>query len=636
MFSPWWLLAPLGGFVAAVLVQTRIERRQRLAQRAICVYQHGIARLEDRWAGLNPRAHRAAPPHHLYAADLDLFGRASLFDLLCTARTHMGEETLAEWLLTTAEVPEIVARQGAIVDLRPRLDLREAMAVAGASPLRVARPANAGSMLAGVGVPLSRAAVAQPDAPSDPNSKRVGLSPALATSQEASAALPQTTEDSGVALHPEALLAWAEAANPLPGIGVRLAALGLALLAVVCVVLWGRWDLLAPLAAVLVVEYAVAYALRHRLDMVFHGTDRGLAHLQLLAALLVKVEAESFRDPRLVALQAALGSGSHAGSKAVARLASLADWVESRHNPFVRLIDVPLGLSIQTAYAVQAWRAEYGQAVRGWLAALGEIEALLALAGYSYEHPADVFPEFVDSAVEAQFGSSSRTIETGNASAGPSVHSTYVAEQIGHPLIPAAVCVRNDVRIAGGTRALVISGSNMSGKSTLMRAVGLNAVLAMAGAPVRARSLRMTPMRVGASILVNDSLEEGSSRFYAEILRMQQICALAKEGRPVLFLLDELLQGTNSHDRLIGATGIVHALLDAGAIGILSTHDLALTALAKAGSDVTDSSIDGGLRNMHLQDAIENGRMVFDYTLRDGVVTKSNGVELMRLVGLDV
>jgi DNA mismatch repair ATPase MutS len=232
------------------------------------------------------------------------------------------------------------------------------------------------------------------------------------------------------------------------------------------------------------------------------------------------------------------------------------------------------------------------------------MEALLSIAAYSYEHPADPFPEFVEG------------------------HPTFHAEELGHPLIPVAKCVRNTVSISGKTRALLISGSNMSGKSTLMRAVGINTVLAMAGAPVRAQRLQLTPLQIGASILVNDSLQEGSSRFYAEITRLRHICDLAEQHPPVLFLLDELLQGTNSKDRLIGAEAVVRELIDNGAIGIISTHDLALTNMQQPD--------DLHLKNMHLQDEIGDGKMKFDFKLRDGIVTKSNGVELMRLIGLKV
>ena len=200
--------------------------------------------------------------------------------------------------------------------------------------------------------------------------------------------------------------------------------------------------------------------------------------------------------------------------------------------------------------------------------------------------------------------------------------------EIGHPLVPSATCVRNSVRVGGDTRVLLVSGSNMSGKSTLLRAVGINVVLAMAGAPVRARGLRLTPLRLGASIRINDSLQEGSSRFYAEITRLRKIFDLAGGQPALMFLLDELLQGTNSKDRRIGAEGVVRALVERGAVGLISTHDLALTEIG--------GLPDGYLHNVHFQDELENGRMQFDYRLREGVVTRSNGLELMRSIGLDV
>jgi DNA mismatch repair ATPase MutS len=227
------------------------------------------------------------------------------------------------------------------------------------------------------------------------------------------------------------------------------------------------------------------------------------------------------------------------------------------------------------------------------------------LATYSYEHSDDPFPEFVQGA------------------------ACFDATDLGHPLVPTAKCVRNDVRLSDGKRVFLVSGSNMSGKSTLLRTVGVNAVLAMAGAPVRAQGLRLTPLHVGASIRINDSLQDGSSRFYSEITRLRKLLDLAGGGGPsLLFLLDELLQGTNSHDRRIGAEGVVCALLNRGAIGLVSTHDLALAEIG--------GSLNGQLSNVHFQEEFENGRMHFDYKLRAGVVTKSNGLALMRSIGLDV
>jgi DNA mismatch repair ATPase MutS len=199
---------------------------------------------------------------------------------------------------------------------------------------------------------------------------------------------------------------------------------------------------------------------------------------------------------------------------------------------------------------------------------------------------------------------------------------------LGHPVIPAARLVRNDVYLAGETRLLVISGSNMSGKSTLLRTVGINAVLALMGAPVRATRLRLTPLAVGATLRIQDSLQEGRSRFFAEITRVRRLADRAAGPTPLLFLLDELFHGTNSHDRLIGAIGVLRSLLDRGAIGLITTHDLALTQIA----------VDVGPRavNVHFDDTFDGGEIRFDYRLKPGPVTRSNALALMRAVGLSV
>jgi hypothetical protein len=543
--SAWWLLLPLIVFVTVATYHAKVLRKRSLAERAADVYRRGLARIEDRWIGNGQQAKRADAAASLYATDLDLFGAGSLFELLSQARTCMGEDTLAHWLLCPSPVSAITDRHAAVAELRDRLDLREDMAIYG----------------------------------EDGEKLKVGV-------------------------HPKALLEWAQQPAHLKRQSLRWTALLLAVLSIAGAIVWGETGIKTPFLLVLVIEAFIAFSLKDRLNKVFAGTDRALADLQLLFSLLARLESEPFHSPRLQTVKQELTSHAIPGSKAIAHLKTIVQLIESRDNLFMRLLDVPLMYSVQVAFAAEAWRRAHGKAVGSWLNAVGEMEALLSIAAYSYEHPADPFPEFVEGA------------------------PTFHAEELGHPLIPVAKCVRNTVSISGETRALLISGSNMSGKSTLMRSVGINTVLAMAGAPVRAQRLQLTPLCVGASILVNDSLQEGSSRFYAEITRLRHICDLAEQHPPVLFLLDELLQGTNSKDRLTGAEAVVRELIDSGAIGIVSTHDLALTDM--------QHSAEGPLKNMHLQDEIEDGKMKFDFKLRDGVVTKSNGVELMRLIGLKV
>jgi DNA mismatch repair ATPase MutS len=355
---------------------------------------------------------------------------------------------------------------------------------------------------------------------------------------------------------------------------------------------------------IVLIEAMVGYRLRKPREEVLHGSENAFRHLNLLSGVLARIEQHTFRAPRLQSLQAELWSYQLKGSRAVRRLRILVELIDSRENVIVRILDVPLLYSVQVAFAAERWRRAHGHAVRSWLSVIGEIEALVCLASYSYEHPDDPFPDFVQ---------------------GP---ACFEATGIGHPLIPAATCIRNDVSLSDGRHVFLVSGSNMSGKSTLLRSIGINAVLAMAGAPVRARRLRMAPLHVGASIRVNDSLQEGSSRFYAEITRLRKLFDLAGGNPSLLFLLDELLQGTNSNDRRVGAEGIVRALLNRGAIGLVSTHDLALADIGE--------TLNGHLYNVHFQEEFDNGRMLFDYKLREGVVTKSNGLALMRSIGLDV
>jgi hypothetical protein len=539
--SFWWITAPVAAFVGVAAYHSRILRARELAERAAAFYERGLTRVEDRWAGLGETGERFDDPHQVYAADLDLFGQGSLFQLLSTARTRMGEDTLAQWLLSPATVENIRERHAAVDELRDQLDLREDLAVLG--------------------------------------------------------------EDVGVGVHPDALLKWAESPNQMKPLWIRWLAPVLAALATSGSVVWAVWGFATPLVLIVVIEAVVTYRLKKPLEEVLHGTEHAFRDLDLLSGVLARVEAHKFRAPRLQALQQELLSAGVRSSQAIARLRGLVDLINSRHNIFVRIIDAPLMYSVQVAFAAERWRRAHGSALRLWVDAIGQMEALLSLATYSFEHPADPFPEFTDGA------------------------ATFDGEELGHPLLPAQLCVRNHVSICGETRVLLVSGSNMSGKSTLLRAVGMNVVLAMAGAPVRARCLRLTPLQVGASIRVNDSLREGSSRFYAEITRLRRIFDFAGGDPPLLFLLDELLQGTNSKDRRVGAEGVVRALVNRGAIGLVSTHDLALTDIG-GGAE--------GLRNVHFQDDFTNGKMTFDYKLRDGVVTKSNGLELMRSIGLDV
>jgi hypothetical protein len=543
--SPWWVVIGGLGFGTLAVAHARLLQRADRARRAARMYERGLDRLHSRWAGTG-RGGDAFLEQHPYARDLDLFGRASLFELLNTAQTEIGESTLADWLRAGADVEEVTARQAAVDELRPMLEFREEIAVLAAeSHVGRTGPLAAWALAAPAWFPR-------------------GLRASLLVCSLVTAAL--------------ALAVYEEAVG-------------------------SEWFILW-----IFVEVAFASIWRRRFEHVLHAIDTPEHDLALLSAVLAAIERQRFVSPRLTALHQALITAGVPPSRRIARLRSLVSWVDSTHNLLFAPIAYVLVLKQQLALAINRWHAAYGSAVAEWLDVVGEIEALSALATYAFEHPADPFPGLTDD--------------------GP----VFDAEALGHPLIPDQAAVRNDVRLAGTgqerPRVIVLSGSNMSGKSTLLRSVGVNVVLGLAGAPVRAARLRLSPLAIGATLRVEDSLQAGYSRFYAEILRIRAIVALTNGGVPVLFLLDEILHGTNSYDRRIGAEAIVRSLVSRGAIGLVTTHDLALTELP--------ARLGPAAMNMHFEDRLEDGRMVFDYRMRPGVVEHSNALALMRAIGLDV
>jgi MutS domain V len=543
--SSLWIPGIAAAFVALMVIHARILERRERAQRAERWYVRGLDRLNGTWPGKGRHGGRFLDDHP-YARDLDLFGRGSVFELMNTASTEAGEETLADWLRAPASIPEIGARQTAAAELREKIDFREDLAVLAAES-EVSRTGSLASWAAAAPAGLTR------------------------TAQAALAA-------SGVTM---AAVAWLV-------LNERLAA---------------RWLIIWLLA-----ESLVALVWRRPVHLVLSRIATPDRDLALVGGLLSRIETERVSAPRLAELEAVFVTDGVPPSRRIAQLRRLVSWLDSTRNQMFAPIALALLLPQQLAAAIDRWHAAYGPHVVLWLKAIGELEALSAIGTYAFEHPNDPFPTLADG--------------------GP----LFGARALGHPLMVDERSVRNDVALGGGAAGIiVISGSNMSGKSTLLRSVGVNVVLAQAGAPVRATELTLSPLAIGATLKVEDSLQAGHSRFYAEILRIRDIVQAAREAgsrRATLFLLDEILHGTNSHDRRIGAEAIVRALARLGAIGLVTTHDLALTALPERLGDVAV--------NMHFEDRLEDGRMTFDYRMRPGVVEHSNALALMRAVGLDV
>jgi hypothetical protein len=550
-FGGWnqWPWALGLGVVFGILVAGHarvIDARDR-AQRAVDFYVRGLQRLRHEWTGHGDDGARFAPADHLYADDLDIFGRGNAFELLGTCRTEAGQSTLAAWLLSPAPAPEVRARQEAIRELMPQLDLRERLSVEG--------------------------------------------------------------EVIGARLHPDHLRAWSTSA-PVLSSGFLRTLVALSPLCVIAAAVWRGFGGPAGLAELaLILQLILAISLRGRVLRVIHAVDSPSRDLDLLERTARIIEDSTFASAKLRALQAGLlprADGAARASAAISRLSQLVALLLSRRNVMFAAVAGLLLWATHLSFLIEQWRRRDGRAVSDWLDAIGQFEALAALAGFAAEHPDFVFPTMTD---------------------GTQTHVSATA--LAHPLLPDAA-VANDVALGDPDPVLLlVSGSNMSGKSTFLRTIGLTAVLAQLGAPVRATACTLSPLAIGASIRVLDSLQEGHSRFYAEILRLKHVVDLARRsnGR-MLFLLDEMLSGTNSHDRRQGAEGVLRGLTDMGAIGLATTHDLAL-------GDIV-STLGRPAAQVHFSDVFDAGTLQFDYQLRPGPVRTSNALALMRSIGLEV
>jgi hypothetical protein len=530
---------PAAAFVGLLVLHDRARRALTRADRSVAYYDRAIARLNHDFAGHGETGAQWLIEDHPYATHLDLFGVGSLYELLCGARTSGGRETLAGWLLTGAKPDVVIERQRAVEELRDRLDLREELAT-----------------------------------------------------------IDERIAD---AFASRDIVGWATAPPLLVPGPLRVATIGVAGATGVAALGIGIWGT-PPVAWLLLVELALWWRLRRRVAAVISDLERPVVALRLLRDVLARIERERFESDGLARIERVLGAHDPPASIELGSLLRRVDALDWRRNQIFLPLALALMWGTNWAFAIEAWRVRHGAAIRGWIDAVGELEALLDLATLAYERPEYTFPDVIDGTPRLR------------------------VEGLAHPLLPS--CTPNDVALDAETSLLVVTGSNMSGKSTLLRSLGTNAVLAQAGAPVRARSMSMTPLSIGASIRTVDSLRDGASRFYAEIRALKRAVDAAESRPPGLFLLDELLHGTNSHDRRMGAEAIVRAFLARGALGIVTTHDLALAAIADELGPRAD--------NRHFEFDLDGAEIRFDYRLRPGVVRSGNALAIMRAIGLEV
>lgn len=541
----WPAILPMA---AVAVLMKRAEQHCRKVLKLLSVreyYDKGIARLKRDWDSLDD-GKDFLDPAHIYATDLDLFGRGSLFQLLCSARTHTGRETLAAWMKTLASHDEVLARREAIFELRDRRDLFESVAAAGTSVFSNCRPGTFRNWIAEMS--------SRPCFPSWAPLLPFLLVPVLI-------ALP--------------FFYWTG----------HLALINLWLCG----------------GAVLAAEAAFAWAFSERVRFTIQSVQMPSIELPIVCELLGIIEREHFSSAKLTALASRLKGGKSTACYCVRRLNRFIHLLEERENPWFAIVSWCLLWGTQLSMAIDRWHRRHGAELLEYLAVLGEFEALISLSAYAFEHPRDVFPEIAEQ--------------------GPS----FDAQQLGHPLLDENICVPNDVQLGGAPRFLIVSGSNMSGKSTFLRAVGVNAVLSWMGAPARCAALRISKLDVAAAIRVQDSVTDGRSHFFAEMERVRRMIDLASEG-PLLFLVDEIMSGTNSKARRIAAEWVIRALLRRNAIGLITTHDLTLTEIAANG-------LPG--RNVCFEDSGVGGELKFDYKLHSGLLTRSNALNIVRMLGID-
>ncbi|MFQ5538291.1 MAG: MutS family DNA mismatch repair protein [Gemmatimonadota bacterium] len=559
-------------FAVQVVRHRRLRRQIRWNTIQAGLAEEGLLRLRRDWDALDhalPAAEAAeepVPPEHPYGRDLDVTGRASLLRLMGPVTSQQGRKILRGWLLGEEEA-EVIPGQAA---------------------------GRAGDVVS--------SSSARQEAVRE-------LAPLLDLRMEF-AAHGRVARERTDARALTRFLEWAEADPWLLELRwIRVLSVvspPLLIVGAMASILWS-----APPLWILpfLLQLEMMRRTSRRLGAEFSRAEEGYGTLEAYVPQLAMVCGEEWEAPALREIVADLRGGGVPARARLQELLRLLDSVESRRNMFYAALSPLLMLDVHLGARLDRWRRDYGARVRVWLHAAGRWEALAAMASLAHDHPDWAFPEWNSDPLPMR------------------------ASALGHPLIPPPECVRNDVAVGPAGTFLFVTGSNMSGKSTLLRALGTNAVLAAAGAPVCASSLTLPPVRVHTVMRVEDSLARGISLFMAELLRVREVVKAAETpdrwGKPVLFLLDEILHGTNTAERRVAARAVLRHLLRHQAIGAVSTHDLALCETPE---------LEQAARPAHFREEVvrENGvtRVTFDYVLRPGVATTRNALKLLEAVGL--
>ena len=562
--NPAWAASAVASALAFFwLVQHhgRVIEREEHQRRFALVSEHGLKRATGDFHDL-PRAGSAfAPADHPSAADLDLFGVASLYQRISVAHTRFGQTTLAHWIAEPASIEEIHARKQAVLELYPAEKFRHALQAEGMALVE----------------------------------KRTGEITQLSDGP-----------------NPARLLSWVRRPTALANRPLLRALAILLPIATLGGIAGAWWGLLAPIfwAAPVLASLIFIRFTSGPTTTAFSAVSTTEGAFLRYGALLELLEKESFQCPWLKHRQADLKSSQGAQPSAVMRkFRAIVSWYDLRHNGMVHpFVNTLLLWDFHCTVQLEKWSAQTGASLTRWFEVIGEFEAMSSLAGFYADDPDSNLP-VVCRADDAD--------------------ASLCARGLTHPLLPPGARVKNDVEAFGPGQALLVTGSNMSGKSTFLRSLGVNAVLAFMGGPVIAREFRIPHCQLGTSIRVSDSLKTGVSHFYAEVQKLATVVSAAQEKKmPVLFLLDEVLHGTNSRERQVGARWVLSELLRCRAFGVVTTHDMELCRLPE--------ELMSKVRQHHFVENEREGEMLFDYALRPGPVTSGNALRLMRRVGLQV
>jgi DNA mismatch repair ATPase MutS len=533
-------------FIYLVTVHSKISAQRKLSSALKLINENSLKRLSGEWVTFPDTGEEMKDAQHPYSRDLDLFGKASLFQLTNTTQTFLGRERLKLSLIAPEKTKAgIIRRQEVITELSKQITWRQRLIAEGM-------------------------------------------------------VIADKLHD------PEPLFQWARQKNSFyrqpwvkylfRTLPVLTSLLILSHFFVFGIPLW------VPVLA-LICQFIL---------LIVSGKDRAQAFktvytyegsIKIYAKVLKLLEDKKFTSPLLQELQAGLkNKDKQPAYLQVKKLSKLVDSLSNRNNAMFFFVNILTLWDYQCMIALEEWKSQSGKLLSNWLSAVGEVESLASLAALSFDNPDWVIPEVTD---------------------GPPVYSS---KAMGHPLLSKGR-IANDIKIDPSSGILLITGSNMSGKSTLLRTVGINLVLAYAGAPVCAQRLRCSQMSLYSCMRVSDNLEQSISSFYAELLRIKLIVQAAEKEKQVFFLLDEIFKGTNSQDRHTGAKLLIKQLGKQGALGMVSTHDLELGDLERESG--------GKIRNYHFREYYKDDQIHFDYKLRPGLSTTRNAMYLIRMAGID-